>query len=65
MVFGAAELAALMFTVNGTDRMSPESNTALIGIATVLMPLFITCKMSELVTERLQTVGDGFYEFSW
>lgn len=65
MLFSAVELAALIFTLDDTQGLSPTNITAVFGAATILVPTYLFCKFSENVTVCLEAIGDIFYRCSW
>lgn len=65
MLFSAVQLASFISTVDETKGMTGMNNVAIVRAATVLLPTYHFCNQSDIITGRLEMVGDAFFECSW
>lgn len=60
MLFSALQLASFISVVDETKCMTGMNNVAIARAATVLLPTYQFCKQSDIISGRLEMVGDAF-----
>lgn len=66
LLFCTINIAIFLLAIESDDQIfSVTSLVSFIALSTVLVSIFIYCKLSENITGDLNDIGDVFYESAW